>query len=124
MTETPQTPVEPDPKVDDVTVVNITPANGDVKMIHFNITGIGKFDLPVLGHKNTPYGISSAFSIWQSIDKNNKAQVASAWGHLSAALANMYPEAVMVLAHLDEDTVGHVFEAWHDQSRGYDPKAN
>lgn len=119
MSETPQTT----PEENSGTVVNITPGESEIVPITFNIAGFGKFDLPVLGIKSTPYGISSAFAIWQSVDKNNAQAVAGAWGHLSQALANLYPDAVRVLSRLDGDTVAQVFQAWSDQSKGYNPKA-
>ncbi|MGE4428746.1 MAG: hypothetical protein AB7G37_20010 [Solirubrobacteraceae bacterium] len=119
----PQTPPPPTPTSPEETVVQIVPASGEVEMILFNVVGIGKFRLPVLGHKHTPYGITSAFAVFKSIDQTNRAAVLSAWGHVTQALANLYPEAVMVIARLDEEDMARVLEAWVEQSRGFVPKA-
>jgi hypothetical protein len=101
--------------------IDITPAETVAAPIEFNIVGVGKFDLPVLGQKGTPFGITSAFGVFQ--DAQSDEQKLSAWAMLVQALSDSYPQAVRVLARLDGEDVARVFTAWGEKSKEYDPKA-
>lgn len=91
-----------------------------VQMIDFGRDGKVLFQLPVLGAKGVPMGITSAFSLFYDRFKTGQtltgAEVASAWNLLIQTLADAYPEATRQLARLDEDNVAHVVKHWVSES--------
>lgn len=102
--------------------VQITPKAGtDVALIEFNIVGVGKCQLPVLGQKNTPFGITSGFGMFQNATSDE--QKLAAWAMLIQAMSDLFPNTVRVLSRLDGDDVRQVFQQWGELSAGYDPKA-
>ncbi len=105
-------------------MIDITPGASRAKTIEFNIVGIGKFELPVLGQAGTPFGITSAFGVFQDASAGgNDAQKLAAWSQLIQSLTDSYPQAVRVMSRLDSDDVAAVFAQWGAKSSEYDPKA-
>lgn len=106
-------------------MVDIKPASTDsVPLIEFNIQGVGRFQLPVLGQPGVPFGITSAFGVFESArEGGTDQQKLAAWSLMIQTLADTYPAAVRVLSRLDGDDVGAVFTAWGKESKDYDPKA-
>lgn len=104
--------------------VQITPASADeVPLIEFDIVGVGKFQLPVLGQPGVPFGITSAFGLFMhGIDGGDAAKLA-AWSQMTGTLADTYPAAVRVMSRLDGDDIKEVFKQWGAKSKDYDPKA-
>lgn len=105
-------------------MVNIKPSTPvDAPLIEFNIEGVGKFQLPVLGQPGVPFGITNAFGVFQSAqDGGNDQQKLAAWSLMIQTLADTFPAAVRVLSRLDGDDVAQVFTAWGNESKAYDPK--
>lgn len=105
-------------------MVQITPASTDeVKLIEFDIVGVGKFQLPVLGQPGVPFGITSAFGQFMNAKDGSDDQKLASWTQLIRTLSDTYPAAVRVLSRLDGDDVGQVFSSWGEESKNYDPKA-
>lgn len=98
-----------------------------VPMIDFGRDGKVMFQLPMLGAKGVPMGITSAFSLFydkvQSGRKLTDSEVSSSWNFLIQTLADSYPDATRQLARLDEDNLKHVIKHWVSESADYDPKA-
>jgi len=104
--------------------VQITPASSvDVPLIEFNIVGVGEFQLPVLGQPGVPFGITSAFGIFENSRGGNDSQKLAAWSQLIQTLSDSYPAAVRVLSRLDGEDIAAVFRSWGSESKSYDPKA-
>lgn len=84
------------------------------------------FQLPMLGAKGVPMGITSAFSLFY--DKINAgraltdAEVSSSWNFFIQTLADSYPDATRQLARLDEENLKHVIKYWVSESADYSPK--
>ena len=99
--------------------VQITPsAPVSVELITFNIIGVGKFDLPVLGTPGVPFGITSAFGQFESSRRTGTAQQKmTAWTRLIDTLADTYPDAVRVIARLGGDDIAEIFKQWGKKSR-------
>lgn len=102
--------------------------NENTPMIDFgNTDKNGKknvlFQLPVLGVKGVPMGITSAFAIfWDKFQAGRKlteSEVAQAWGFFIQTLADTYPDATRQLARLDEDNLSHVLKHWVSVSGEY-----
>lgn len=107
-----------------MTSVDITPASTDsAPLIEFNIVGVGKFQLPVLGQPGVPFGVTSAFGVFQNAKDGNDEQKLAAWSQMIQTLSDTYPAAVRVMSRLDSEDIGKVFTAWGEQSGAYDPKA-
>lgn len=105
-------------------MVQITPAADKAVLIHFDIVGVGEFQLPVLGQAGTPFGITSAFGVFENSRKGgNEQQKLAAWSMLIQTLTDSYPAAVRVLSRLDGEDVAAVFRSWGKESKEYDPKA-
>lgn len=106
-------------------MVNIKPASTDeLPLIEFNIEGVGKFHLPVLGQPGVPFGITSAFGVFESSrDGGTDQQKLAAWSLMIQTLSDTFPGAVRVLSRLDGDDVAAVFTAWGKESKDYSPKA-
>lgn len=105
-------------------MVQITPkSNADAPLIEFDIVGVGQFQLPVLGVPGVPFGITSAFGLFQHSKNGDDSQKLAAWAQMVATLSDSYPAAVRIMSKLDGDDIAAVFTAWGEQSRDYDPKA-
>lgn len=106
-------------------MVNIKPTSTDaMPLIEFNIEGVGSFQLPVLGQPGVPFGITSAFGVFENTRKGGTdQQKLGAWSLMIQTLADTFPAAVRVLSRLDGDDVAAVFTAWGKESADYDPKA-
>lgn len=105
----------------DSSEVQITPKDVvNMPVITFNIVGIGKFDLPVLGQKGVPFGITSAFGAFEASRRTGTSQQKmTAWTRLIDTLADTYPDAVRVIARLDGDDIAEIFKQWGKKSREY-----
>lgn len=102
-------------------MVQITPkSNEDAPLIEFDIIGIGKFHLPVLGAPGVPFGITSAFGLF--MHGGSDSQSLAAWSQMVSTLSDSYPAAVRVMSRLDSDDIKNIFTAWGAQSKDYDPK--
>ena len=101
------------------TEVQITPsAPLKIDLITFNIVGVGKFELPVLGTPGVPFGITSAFGQFESSRRTGTAQQKmTAWTRLIDTLADTYPDAVRVIARLGGDDIAEIFKQWGKKSR-------
>lgn len=90
--------------------------NEHTPMIDFGHNGKVLFQLPVLGAKGVPMGITSAFAMfWEKFQQGRKLterEVASAWAFLIQTLADTYPDATRELARLDENNLSHVLKHW------------
>lgn len=108
--------LETDPQSSEV---QITPtAVAEAPLITFNIVGIGKFDLPVLGSPGVPFGITSAFGQFESSRRTGTSQQKlTAWTRLIDTLADTYPDAVRVIARLGGDDIAEIFKQWGKKSR-------
>lgn len=105
-------------------MVQITPKSTDeAPLIEFDIVGVGKFQLPVLGAPGVPFGITSAFGLFMHAKDGGNAQKLGAWSQLVSTLSDSYPAAVRVMSRLDSDDIAAVFKAWGEQSKDYDLKA-
>lgn len=105
-------------------MVQFTPkSDADVPLIEFDIVGVGKFQLPVLGQPGVPFGITSAFGLFQHSKGGDDGQKLAAWSQLIATLSDSYPSAVRVMSKLDGDDIADIFTAWGKESKDYDPKA-
>lgn len=106
-------------------MVQITPSTEatPAPLIEFDIVGVGKFHLPVLGQPGVPFGITSAFGLFMHSKSGGDEQKLAAWSQLIATLSDTFPAAVRVMSRLDGDDIESVFKAWGEQSKGYDPKA-
>ncbi|MET0716412.1 MAG: hypothetical protein ABWY57_16015 [Mycetocola sp.] len=102
-----------------------TPKASEVPLIQFNIVGVGEFQLPVLGQPGVPFGVTSAFGVFESSRKGgSEQQKLGAWSLLIQTLSDSYPAAVRVLSRLDGDDVAEVFASWGKESADFDPKAS
>lgn len=103
----------------DPTEVQITPsAASKVELITFNIVGIGKFDLPVLGTTGVPFGITSAFGQFEASRRTGTSQQKmNAWTRLIDTLSDTYPDAVRVIGRLGGDDIAEIFKQWGMKSR-------
>lgn len=108
-----------------MTTVDITPTTPhETPLIEFNIVGVGRFELPVLGQKGVPFGITSAFGQFESSRRNGTAQQKmTAWTRLIDTLSDVYPDAVRVIAKLGGDDIAEIFKQWGKKSREYSPAA-
>ena len=109
-------------------------STADVPMIPFGVkdkSGADKilFELPVLGSKGVPIGIMSAFSMfWEKFQSGRsltEREVSSAWNFFIETLRDIYPDAVVYMAQMDEDGLKGVINHWVTTSReqgGFDPK--
>lgn len=106
-------------------MVNITPTStGAAPLIEFNIAGVGSFHLPVLGQPGVPFGITSAFGVFESSrNGGTDQQKLAAWSLMIQTLSDTFPAAVRVLSRLDGDDIANVFATWGKESKDYDPKA-
>jgi len=105
-------------------MVQITPkSDSDAPLIEFDIIGVGKFHLPVLGAPGVPFGITSAFGLFQHSKDGGDEQKLAAWSQMVSTLSDSYPAAVRVMSKLDGDDIAAVFTSWGEESRDYDPKA-
>lgn len=90
--------------------------NANTPMIDFGNDGKVLFQLPVLGVKGVPMGITSSFAIfWDKFQAGRKLterEVAQAWGFFIQTLADSYPDATRQLARLDEENLSHVLKHW------------
>lgn len=90
--------------------------NANTPMIDFGTNGKVLFQLPVLGVKGVPMGITSAFSMfWEKFQNGRKLtdrEVASSWNFFIQTLADTYPDATREIARLDEDNLTHVLKHW------------
>lgn len=107
-------------------MVDIKPSTAhDMPLIEFNIEGIGKFQLPVLGQPGVPFGITNAFGVFESArGGGNDQQKLAAWSLMTQTLADTFPAAVRILSRLDGDDVAAVFTAWGKESKDYKPGAS
>lgn len=107
-------------------MVQITPASAEeAKLIQFDIVGVGEFQLPVLGQPGVPFGVTSAFGVFENARKGGtEQQKLSAWSLMIQTLSDSYPAAVRVLSRLDSEDVATVFLEWGKQSKDFDPKAS
>lgn len=101
--------------------VQITPSTSEATPpIVFNVVGIGKFELPVLGTPGVPFGITSAFGQFESSRRTGTAQQKMvAWTRLVDTLADTYPDAVRVISRLGGDDIAEIFKQWGKKSRDY-----
>lgn len=94
--------------------------NESTPMIDFGHNGKVLFQLPVLGAKGVPMGLTSAFTIfWDKFRSGRKlteSEVAQAWGFFIQTLADTYPDATRQLARLDEGNLSHVLKHWVEES--------
>ncbi|MET0886247.1 MAG: hypothetical protein ABWX92_07325 [Mycetocola sp.] len=105
-------------------MVQITPVSETgAPLIEFDIVGVGKFHLPVLGQPGTPFGVTSAFGLFQNAKNGGDAAKLAAWSQLISTLSDTFPDAVRVMSRLDSADIMAVFTAWGSESKGYDPKA-
>lgn len=105
--------------------IEITPSEKIAPPIEFNIQGVGKFQLPVLGQPGVPFGITSAFGVFTDAQASgSEEQKLAAWSMLIQSLADTNPAAVRILARLDGEDVAQVFTAWGRESAMYNPKAS
>ena len=105
-------------------MVQITPKSStEVPLIEFDIVGVGKFQLPVLGQPGVPFGVTSAFGLFMHARDGAQEQKLAAWSQLISTLADTFPDAVRVLSRLDGDDIASIFTSWGEESKGYDPKA-
>lgn len=104
-------------------MIDITPADTTVPLIEFNIVGVGQFQLPVLGQKGTPFGITNAFGLFMHSRNGADEQKIAAWASLISTLSDTFPNAVRIMSRLDEPDISQIFAAWGKESKEYDPKA-
>jgi hypothetical protein len=110
----------------EVAVFELELENASTPMIDFGSNGKVLFQLPVLGAKGVPMGITSSFSIfWEKFQSGRKLtehEVASAWNFFITTLADTYPDATRQLARLDEANLQHVIKHWVSTSaeQGFD----
>jgi hypothetical protein len=105
-------------------MVQITPTSSvEAPLIEFDIVGVGKFQLPVLGQPGVPFGITSAFGLFMHARDGADEQKLASWSQMISTLTDSYPAAVRVLSRLDGDDIAHVFKSWGEESKNYDPKA-
>lgn len=108
--------------------IQSTPAES-VPMIDFGSGGKVLFQLPVLGAKGVPMGITTSFSLfWEKFQSGRaltEREVASAWNFFVQTLADAYPDATRQIAMLDESNLKHVITHWVQESSaqaGFAPK--
>ena len=100
--------------------------NEKTPMIDFGANGKVLFQLPVLGAKGVPMGITSAFAMfWEKYQSGRKltdGEVASSWNFFITTLADTYPDATRQIARLDETNLSHVIKHWVSVSaeQGFD----
>lgn len=105
-------------------MVQITPASAEhAPPIEFDIVGVGKFKLPVLGVPGVPFGVTSAFGLFMHAEDGADDQKLAAWAQLINTLSDSYPQAVRIMGRLDEEDITSIFTAWGKESSDYDPKA-
>ena len=104
--------------------------NQTTPMIDFGRDGKVLFQLPVLGAKGVPMGITTSFSLFYDKYSTGRPlteqEVSSSWNFFIQTLADVYPDATRQLARLDEEGLKHVITHWVKESNvqgAYDPKA-
>ncbi|GAA3581050.1 hypothetical protein GCM10022198_00180 [Klugiella xanthotipulae] len=103
----------------------------DIPMIDFGRDGKVLFQLPVLGAKGVPMGITSAFAQFNSVVHGRNGKKASddafsaAWSYFISVLADNYPDATRYLSTLDDEGLKAAITHWGEASKehNYDPKA-
>lgn len=111
-------------------MIELSSTSEQAKMIDFGRDGKVLFQLPVLGSKGVPMGITTSFSLFydkfSSGRQLTEQEVASAWNFFIQSLADSYPDATRQLARLDEDGLKHVITHWvkvSGEQGAFDPKA-
>ncbi len=108
-----------------VVAEDYTPQGTEADLIEFNVVGVGKFQLPVLGEHGVPFGITNAFGLFeQAQDTGDDRQKVAAWSYLIDTLRQFYPAAVRTLSGLGQTDVAAIFTRWGELSKGYNPKAD
>ena len=98
----------------------------DAEMIDFGKDGRVLFQLPALGSKNIPFGLTAAFAVFWAQNKETRAanlrDTISAWNSLFFALKDAYPEAARYIGMLPRDAVSDILQHWFSESskRGFE----